>query len=414
MQSIRKKQVYFLLAFVLIAGMGFLIAFFSLPKHQNPILPGGVNSPEVGSTYVSHGPFTFEDDGDLAAALLGGGTQDNPYLITGLNISHESEDYCVSIQNTRKHLLISNCYFYVVPTMGGCFGISMENATNVIVLNCIFSNETGSSYSSAWGIDATNSTDLEISGNTFQKFEFTKAVIFQNCSRAVLEKNYFTRCYAGIWIGYSSSNITIANNYMERCYAAGVYIENSANLKLTGNFFCKLGNGEDRVGLSYNYYLRTLNSVNVVQTNNTVIYWPYIHALQCSATSVNITVNQSYLWVGVVTGGISPFKYQWNFGDSTSNSTDASAYHTFAKTGLYDVILTITDAEGDSYVYKASWTVVSPTPTNQTCPEYRTSPDSGIPGFPVEVLGVIGVCTLAISIAYMKKHQRKGARARLS
>lgn len=253
--------MYFLLAFVLVAGMGLLIAFFFLPKHQNPILPEGVNSPEVGSTYLPHGRITINGNGNFTA-LPGGGTQADPYLITGLNISCDNKEGCVSITNTDKHLLITNCYFNVAPGSYPCEGIIIQNATNVTVLYCIFSNVTAPSGFYAWGIIARNSTDLEISGNTFQNFWAgqTDGVALLNCSRVVFEKNYFIWCYQGILIATSSSNITIANNLMERCNAGvfiiqsssnitiaknymercfyGVYGEFSSNLNITDNLFC--------------------------------------------------------------------------------------------------------------------------------------------------------------------------------
>jgi len=50
-----------------------------------------------------------------------------------------------------------------------------------------------------------------------------------------------------------------------------------------------------------------------------------------------------------VSGGRSPFKYSWNFSDGTvANDTTAGVEHVYAAAGQYTVLLSVTDADGDS------------------------------------------------------------------
>jgi PKD repeat protein len=54
-----------------------------------------------------------------------------------------------------------------------------------------------------------------------------------------------------------------------------------------------------------------------------------------------------------------PTSWNWNFGDGTENSTQQSPAHVYQSPGTYDVILTISNAYGQSTVHKAGYITVS-------------------------------------------------------
>ncbi|TDO73681.1 PKD domain-containing protein [Flavobacterium chryseum] len=62
----------------------------------------------------------------------------------------------------------------------------------------------------------------------------------------------------------------------------------------------------------------------------------------CSGTPVTFTP---------IIGGVGPFKYVWNFGDGTPNSTETSPSHSYTALGCgfqnFNVTLTVTDANGE-------------------------------------------------------------------
>jgi hypothetical protein len=45
-------------------------------------------------------------------------------------------------------------------------------------------------------------------------------------------------------------------------------------------------------------------------------------------------------------GGTEPYTFSWNFGDGSEESNEETVEHTFEEAGMYDIALTITDAEG--------------------------------------------------------------------
>ncbi|WP_127140666.1 PKD domain-containing protein, partial [Flagellimonas marinaquae] len=52
--------------------------------------------------------------------------------------------------------------------------------------------------------------------------------------------------------------------------------------------------------------------------------------------------------------------YQWNFGDGSAVSTDADPVHTYANTGTYSAVLTVTDANGQTDTDTVSINVTGP------------------------------------------------------
>ena len=60
----------------------------------------------------------------------------------------------------------------------------------------------------------------------------------------------------------------------------------------------------------------------------------------------------------ITTLGNAPLLYQWDFGDGSSNSTIQHPDHIFEINGSYNVVLTVTDSNGDISVYEETIVVI--------------------------------------------------------
>src|ERR671914_782648 len=64
-----------------------------------------------------------------------------------------------------------------------------------------------------------------------------------------------------------------------------------------------------------------------------------------------------------ITGGDEPYTYLWNFGDGSEESDEQTVEHTFEEAGIYNVVVTITDENGQEASDNLEITVNEPLPT---------------------------------------------------
>lgn len=69
----------------------------------------------------------------------GNGTEDSPYLISGLQFSHD-ESWVITIENTRSHFILRDCIVNQVYDFGWADygGVIINNVSNFIIENCTF------------------------------------------------------------------------------------------------------------------------------------------------------------------------------------------------------------------------------------------------------------------------------------
>jgi PKD repeat protein len=85
--------------------------------------------------------------------------------------------------------------------------------------------------------------------------------------------------------------------------------------------------------------------------------------LQVSVQGLPATVGPPPLTVNVssvVTGGLAPYTYDWDFADGSQHSQSPRDQHTWTLPGIYDVTLTVTDACGQSAVATLPLNVIGP------------------------------------------------------
>jgi outer membrane protein assembly factor BamB len=76
----------------------------------------------------------------------------------------------------------------------------------------------------------------------------------------------------------------------------------------------------------------------------------------------NGAISESIQFNGDAFGGIPPYEYYWDFGDSY-NSEVQNPTHTYVNVGNYNVIFTVTDSEGNTSTDATQVTITAPEPT---------------------------------------------------
>jgi|GEM_PF-2924484 len=107
---------------------------------------------------------------------------------------------------------------------------------------------------------------------------------------------------------------------------------------------------------TYNASLSITDSANTVKTVscgqivvNKVIIQPDVLKTVCVASPLSGTVPYNVAFVSQTSGGIAPYKYEWNFGDGTvlNNSYKNILAYTYAKSGVYPTSLRVFDANNN-------------------------------------------------------------------
>jgi hypothetical protein len=102
------------------------------------------HSGQVDGAYISlaeeHAPIQIVGNEDFIAQASmegwsGTGSEESPIVIKGLSIT--SESYGISISDVDVHFRIEECTITSSETVYWCFGILIENCSNVAIENCI-------------------------------------------------------------------------------------------------------------------------------------------------------------------------------------------------------------------------------------------------------------------------------------
>ncbi|MCK5152039.1 MAG: right-handed parallel beta-helix repeat-containing protein, partial [Candidatus Thorarchaeota archaeon] len=154
----------------------------------------------------------------------GNGTVDDPFLISGLEITSDTE--CVNISNTDMYFVIENCYLTSDDTTPSGYAISLESVQNGEIRDVIitrkaigiialdtsdtsFSNIT--IYDTGLGIDLRESADCSIANSTIIGSLEGSAINLYNSDHCDIGNNRLLGNQVG-FLSNSSEWITITNN----------------------------------------------------------------------------------------------------------------------------------------------------------------------------------------------------------
>ena len=232
--------------------------------------------------YIAHDPIYIASDADWAASgFPGDGTEGNPYMISGYDITGVGGD-AVNIQGTTVHFVIEDCYLH-----GDGYGVYMYNAENATLIN---DNCSGNAYDGIYAWTDNRNLSLNLSG----------------C--LVLNNGWYgVDAYA--WPGDVAAVIT-GCNVSGNSYG-GIYLEGGNNLDLTMTSSNATINGGYGVELwSDNWDINaTLEDCDIVGNYDNGMYVEASNSLNLTITSVDIEWNsgsgiEAYSDYGDVTADI--------------------------------------------------------------------------------------------------------------
>ena len=184
----------------------------SLSQNLQTVLPNSIQ-------YTEHEPIYINDDWDFQE-WNGSGTEADPYVITGLNITSTFD--CIWIEDTDVYFQIDNC---IVKGGGAVFpggtGIVLNNVENGIIKNNFISN-----HEVAVGLDGASNN--VITNNSLVKNFKGVGCNFFCTDNLFVENTIHNSEEIGINLGDSNTNI-IANNTISYNLGHGVLCEGDSN-----------------------------------------------------------------------------------------------------------------------------------------------------------------------------------------
>lgn len=177
--------------------------------------------------FQTHAPISIMSDSDfITQSLPGSGTEEDPYIIAGLNITDLSD--CIYIQDTTSHFIIFNCYISTPDPCSG-YGIRLEHLDYGDIINCTFVSK--SRAIAIWWCNFIHIRDCYIIDSWNDGISISNVTDFE-VLRCAIENE------ANTGIGLSRS----FDGVIEDCYLYGdgmyqMVISECLSLNITGNYF---------------------------------------------------------------------------------------------------------------------------------------------------------------------------------
>ncbi|MBS3794475.1 MAG: right-handed parallel beta-helix repeat-containing protein [Candidatus Thorarchaeota archaeon] len=205
------------------------------------------NSPGTTMPYENHEPIVISSNHDFERqGWPGSGTQEDPYIIEGFNITAYSNS--VLISDTTAYFEIRECHLSTKsPETSKC--VYFEDAKHGRLRDCRI--QSGSVYLS-------QSTNITIENNVAT--ETSRAFVLWDSANCTILDNAAHSCSGTSFLLYSSENCILSNNTASNGSACGFYLLASHGCRLLNN--TAVNNAE------YNIYL---DSRRCELLNNTLV-----------------------------------------------------------------------------------------------------------------------------------------------
>ncbi|MHA1407698.1 MAG: right-handed parallel beta-helix repeat-containing protein [Candidatus Heimdallarchaeaceae archaeon] len=314
-----KTKLNILLIFLLLLNSSYLInvkkggTFATSSSYQEQVST-------ISLSYTPQAPIEISDNSGLSSySASGNGSVDNPYIISGFNIT-TTNSYAIYIHGSSvtAYFGIENCYFNSAQ-----YGIHIDGIGDNIasIGNNTFENCT----SAAIFVDSTN--NFVIKGNKI--IDSGTAVLIEAAEEFTIEENAISNCSSGIFANYYEGvlvdmNITatIFNNTIETITGSAIKINKHQG---TATIFDSIFISENTISnVSRGIYV--LRSPNVIVENNklcnTTDYAIELYSYYIYSDSSNYSVKNN-----VITGTNMGISLEYNINNAIvegNNITDAN------------------------------------------------------------------------------------------
>lgn len=101
--------------------------------------------------------------------------------------------------------------------------------------------------------------------------------------------------------------------------------------------------------------------------------------MSCTRDPASTDTETAVAFTSTVTGGVSPYTFDWDWDDETAHGTTEDPSHTYTVAGSYSPLLTVTDACGRTVTCSPGTITVGGVPDGETCATAITTLAVGSP-----------------------------------
>jgi parallel beta-helix repeat protein len=219
-----------------------------------------LSSFSITQNYTEHANIMINSDADFASQAMaenwtGDGTEENPFIIEGYNITHNGHN--ILIDNVTSSFEIRNCLLISTLSLPRADpydnGIAIYNSANGKIAN---NTILGGSDSGVY----LGSSNMEVTGNYFSYFDILsyRGIIFQDSSGTVSFNVVADFREDGIYV-LESRNVNVESNVITNG-DSGITIEASSDILVSNNLL------NDGPGI------RIINANDCTVSNNEISY----------------------------------------------------------------------------------------------------------------------------------------------
>ncbi|MFX0087605.1 MAG: right-handed parallel beta-helix repeat-containing protein [Candidatus Hodarchaeota archaeon] len=255
--------------------------------------------------FVPHTPITITQNSDFGPSgynFTGTGSESDPYLIEGFNITHLTENL-IDIQNTSVHFNIKSNWLNGITNINNLWGINLKNVTNGMISDNVIlygwigikleitSNITlkyNLMEKQGIALSTYNSNNTYVQRNGFHDTTQASVGFYHSSSCSFLQNNFHNNLHA-IWMDHGENN-SLEKNIIRECQDDVFVIseESSNNIMINNNI--KTCGGGITIAYASNNNNITHNIIN--QTSNIGIHLNEVN--NCSISNNTITRNTDF------------------------------------------------------------------------------------------------------------------------
>ncbi|MFW9848946.1 MAG: right-handed parallel beta-helix repeat-containing protein [Candidatus Thorarchaeota archaeon] len=230
--------------FVVVSSMPFAFSENAVTPEKEIIVSQGTRL--VGGALTDHVPVLIDEEADFTTqGWPGAGTEGDPWIISGLNITYNVAQPCIEIRDVTSYFVVRDCY---VGQLANENGVRFDNVTHGVLEYTTINSTLG------YGMVLLDANNTLVAHSVIQS-DGSNAIAAQDSFYSTIDANYIVNYGLDI---LSCPNITVSNNEIADVSGFGIYIDDTNSSIIESNWIYDCTG--DGIGLNYAHHTQVLSN----------------------------------------------------------------------------------------------------------------------------------------------------------